>query len=202
MHLSLLLSLLAVTPAAFAAPLLAERNSNLPSTCPLQLNRTINTQIRRALEDTRAAWVPVAEGGVNVTATVTTLSSISPPDNYWSVVPLEQATATNQAVPHLVQLAANTSQCLSAAGTGGNATQVDFVCCEREAAKWSVICERCQNGFGGECEFAAWPRGTGHDSCATPNPTQGGPIELTSCEPFFNSSLPAQKFSLGVFVSE
>ncbi|GAA5942136.1 hypothetical protein JCM10213_003813 [Rhodosporidiobolus nylandii] len=167
--------------------------------------------ISNALEDTRSGWVPVDENGqylepgTLVSASVIDLRFLGgEPDQgpFWNVVPLEQPLASNEPVPHLVQLASDTTRCLSGAGTGGNAGQVDFVSCETDAAKWSIICETCQLGGGNVCEFAAWPRTGDGDKCATSDYDQYGPIQLTACDPFFEPSLWKQKFSLGQLAFE
>ncbi|GAA5883969.1 hypothetical protein JCM6882_002086 [Rhodosporidiobolus microsporus] len=188
MHFSTpLIALAAVLPASFAAPLVARQEAT--EVCTLQLNATTETQIRRSIEDTRAGWIPIKENDYPTGVMVSMISTTTSVPNYWNVIPAANET-------HKLQLRQTPALCASGAGNGSNSTLVNLVDCDSEDSLWKITCQRCQPGFGGECQFHPASR---PELCATPPGEQYGEIELVTCDEPTTPLPPAQFFSLGVF---
>ncbi|GAA6015184.1 hypothetical protein JCM10207_003633 [Rhodosporidiobolus poonsookiae] len=193
---------LVLLPAVLAAPL-ARRNGSAPSTCRLELNQTMTTQIRHSI-DTRSAWVPIEnDKGENVSVQVNTLSTTSYVPFYWNVVPAANGT-------HKVQLAANTTQCVSGSGTGQNATLANFVSCDSEEALFDITCTTCTPTLGGDCHFTPHvdrrmyimkrggnPAPTIPTLCATVPSEQYGDMTFEECQEFTTPPQYEQLFYFG-----
>ncbi|GAA5990218.1 hypothetical protein JCM11641_001821 [Rhodosporidiobolus odoratus] len=188
------LALAALLPAAFAAPLAPRADVD---TCTLNLNGSVSTMITRSIEDTRSGWVPVKdENGAYTGAKVDTITGTNPAGPYWNIT---RAIGGGHKLPYTIALIEDPSLCISGTGTGPDPTEVNFVSCESNDALWTVECQRCQQHFGGECEFR--PVTGNFGTCATPAEDFGGSIYLRECDDFTDPPQPAQLFSLGIFES-
>ncbi|GAA5870994.1 hypothetical protein JCM8547_000052 [Rhodosporidiobolus lusitaniae] len=192
------LSLVTLATSALAAPLLAREYSDAQpvDTCNLQLNQSVTTQIRHSV-DTRSAWVPQQDDNGTFTGLeVSTLSSINPPNYYWTVAPSDKLNGT-----HTIQLNNQTSPiCASGAGSGTNSTLVDFVDCDSDYALWNITCERCTGTFGGECEFSPVYRAKPDDptdQCVSVPHEQYGAAYLKTCNLFVSPPNYEQLFFFG-----